>query len=392
MNLDAVNANHAPEGTLNLMLATPVATEPNRQSMRPRVEGGGQAGASLAAAGERHPSRRPGGRIGTAFNAVDTFPALVEPRRRLLSATACGNLDTADVVAAIESDIALSIAVLRLANTREYGRGRVESVVSAVGLLRPRSIQALASRVPTYDFFERIGVWDSEPERSRLHALATQRAAHRIASEVSYEDRDRLAVTSLLHDIGKLVLVHSHPGYPSQIHRDTIALAERARRERAVLGVDHAAIGGVLIRRWGLPVSLATAIEEHHDPEADGEAAIIRLADMLAHHEQGARVSPLELLNSARAVGLGPEKLRRLMYELPSASSQRQLPTDPCPLSGQEMRVLRGLAKGLVYRDIAQDLALSTSTVRSHLHNIYRKLGVVDRAQAVLYATARCWL
>ena len=80
------------------------------------------------------------------------------------------------------------------------------------------------------------------------------------------------------------------------------------------------------------------------------------------------------------------------MYELPRASSQRQLPTEPCPLSKQELRVLQQLATGSVYKEIARDLALSTSTIRSHLHNIYLRLGVGDRAQAVLFAAERGWL
>ena len=50
------------------------------------------------------------------------------------------------------------------------------------------------------------------------------------------------------------------------------------------------------------------------------------------------------------------------------------------------------LAQGMVYKQIAHELSLSTSTVRSHLHNIYGKLGAVDRAQAVLHATERGWL
>ena len=35
---------------------------------------------------------------------------------------------------------------------------------------------------------------------------------------------------------------------------------------------------------------------------------------------------------------------------------------------------------------------LSASTVRSHLHNVYRKLGAIDRAQAVLIARDRGWI
>ena len=53
--------------------------------------------------------------------------------------------------------------------------------------------------------------------------------------------------------------------------------------------------------------------------------------------------------------------------------------------------MLRRLAEGKVYKQIAHELALSTSTVRTHLHNIYGKLGAVDRAQAVLIATERGW-
>ncbi len=76
----------------------------------------------------------------------------------------------------------------------------------------------------------------------------------------------------------------------------------------------------------------------------------------------------------------------------PSASSAWWRSIDPCPLSSREVEVLKRLAEGKVYKQIAHELSLSTSTVRTHLHNIYGKLGAVDRAQAVLYATERGWL
>jgi HD-like signal output (HDOD) protein/DNA-binding CsgD family transcriptional regulator len=341
---------------------------------------------------ERHQNEGHGRRLTMAFEALEAFPALAESRNRLLSVISKDHVATADIVAAVESDVALIIAVLRLANSAQDGRGRTDTAVAAVELLRPQTVQALAKRVRTFDFFERASVWDAAPERFRLHALATQHAADRVAAEVGYENRDRLTVTSLLHDVGKLVLIHAYPGYPAQVHRGARTPEERIHQERRELGVDHALVGGVLIRRWGLPASIAGPIERHHSPDADGEAAFIRLADMLAHYEQGARVSPSEMLHSARAVGLGPEELRRVMYELPSPSGQRQRHVDPCPLSARELGVLQRLAEGKVYKQIAHELTLSTSTVRTHLHNIYGKLGAVDRAQAVLIATERGWL
>ena len=54
----------------------------------------------------------------------------------------------------------------------------------------------------------------------------------------------------------------------------------------------------------------------------------------------------------------------------------------------REVDALRGLAEGKVYKQIADEMSLSVSTIRTHLHNVYRKIGAVDRAQAVLIATA----
>jgi len=348
--------------------------------------------ASPATPAERNQNEGHGRRLTIAFEALEAFPALAESRNRLLAVVSRDHVATADIVTAVESDVALIIAVLRLANQVEAGRRRVDTVVSAVELLGVQTVQALGARLRTFDFFERASVWEAAPERFRLHALATQRAADRVAAEVGFEQRDRLIVTSLLHDIGKLVLLHAYPGYPGQVHRGARTPEERIHQERRELGVDHALVGGVLARRWGLPAALATVIERHHNPDAEGEAAVIRLADMLAHYGDGAQVSPAEMLQSARTVGLGPEGLRRVMYELPSSAGQRQRHVDPCPLSGRELGVLQRLAEGKVYKQIAHELTLSTSTVRTHLHNIYGKLGAVDRAQAVLIATERGWL
>ncbi len=382
----------APSPSVASAGRTALATSPAQASAERRRTQAPSGRRNAGATGERHQNEGHGRRLTMAFEALEAFPALAESRDRLLSVIAKDHVATADIVTAVESDVALIIAVLRLGNRTPTGHGKVETVVGAVEHLSPQTVQALATRVRTFDFFERASVWDAAPERFRLHALATQHAADRIAAEVGYENRDRLTVTSLLHDIGKLVLLHAYPGYPSQVHRGARTPEERIHQERRELGVDHALVGGVLVRRWGLPASVATPIERHHNPDAEGEAAFIRLADMLAHYSQGGKVSPSEMLHTARAVGLGPAELRTVMYELPNSGGQRQRHVDPCPLSSRELGVLQRLAEGKVYKQIAHELTLSTSTVRTHLHNIYGKLGAVDRAQAVLIATERGWL
>jgi putative nucleotidyltransferase with HDIG domain len=359
----------------------------------PRVSAVKDSPAGEPAEVQRRHNEGHGRRLTAAFDALEAFPALAESRNRILRLFTEERTSVSDVVGAVESDVALAIAVLRLANQMEGKyRGRVESVVQAVEVLSPEAVRALASQARTFDFFERGGIWDVAPERFRLHALACQRAADRLAGELTYSQRDRLMVTALLHDIGKLVLLHAYPGYPEQIHAGARTPEERLQRERRELGVDHALVGGVLARRWGLPRSVASAIERHHADDCTDEAAYVRLADMLAHYGQGAPVSPAELLKAARGIGLGAAELRRVMYELPHAQKGRQRAVDPCPLSDRELEVLKRLAHGKVYKQIASELSLSTSTVRTHLHNIYGKLGAVDRAQAVLVATERGWI
>jgi putative nucleotidyltransferase with HDIG domain len=346
------------------------------------------------AARERHHNEGHGRRLTAAFEALEGYPMLAESRNRILRLFEDGEPSTAELVAAVEGDASLAVTVVRLANQVDGPMaGRVDSAVSGVEVLTPKTVHAIASRARTFDFFERTGVWQGIPERFRLHAVATQRAADRLAREIGYEARDRLMITALLHDIGKLVLIHAYPGYPGQVHGDARTPEERLQRERRELGVDHALVGGVLARRWGMPRSVASVIERHHADDAEGEAALVRLADMLAHYVLGGLVTPSELLAVARTVGVSPANLRTVMYELPLPSSGgRPRQVDPCPMSAREIDVLRRLARGMVYKQIASELGLSTSTVRTHLHNVYGKLGAMDRAQAVLIATERGWI
>ena len=343
---------------------------------------------------ERHHNEGHGRRLTQAFEALEAFPVMAESRNRVLRLFQDGSPAASDVVAAVEGDVALAIAVLRLANQIDGPkRGQVDSAVMGVDVLSPETVHSIVSRARTYDFFERTPVWQGIPERFRLHGIATQRAADRIASEIDYPHRDRLMMSALLHDIAKLVLVHAYPGYPRQVHGEARTPEERIAAERRELGVDHALVGGVLARRWGLPRSVAHVIEAHHNAEVSGGTAIVRLADMLAHYLLGGPVSPNELLQVSRMVGLSPQQLRTVMYDLPMpVVGDRPRQIEPSPMSGREVDVLRKLAKGMVYKQIATEMGLSTSTVRTHLHNVYKKLGAMDRAQAVLIATERGWI
>jgi putative nucleotidyltransferase with HDIG domain len=334
----------------------------------------------------------PGARLAAAFEAVEKFPVLLESRARVMRAATAETARVSELVEAVESDVGLAISVLRFANHSVGSGGGIGGVPGAIDVLKPSGVLAIAGTAPVFDFFETNGGREMRPERFRVHALAAQQAADQIGRAVGCEDRDELAVAALLHDIGRLVICNLHPGDRGALDAVAKTPEQRLREERDRLGIDHALVGGVLARRWNLPQRIAVAIERHHADDAEGLAALIATADMVAHYTQGEVVNPERLHASAKRCGLGPEALRDLLYELPYSRTDASRISEPCPLSARELDVLRHLSEGMVYKQIAGEMQLSVSTIRTHLHNVYGKIGAVDRAQAVLTARDRGWI
>lgn len=55
-------------------------------------------------------------------------------------------------------------------------------------------------------------------------------------------------------------------------------------------------------------------------------------------------------------------------------------------LTHREEQILRLIAEGLTNREISCNLSISESTVENHIHKIFSKLGISNRAQAVAHA------
>jgi DNA-binding NarL/FixJ family response regulator len=86
---------------------------------------------------------------------------------------------------------------------------------------------------------------------------------------------------------------------------------------------------------------------------------------------------------AAGQVRLAPEAAARLMREVRSPSSPEALTE---PLTERETEVLTLLARGKANKQIARDLFVALSTVKTHVNNLYRKLDISSRTQAALYA------
>ena len=104
-------------------------------------------------------------------------------------------------------------------------------------------------------------------------------------------------------------------------------------------------------------------------------------------------VPPEQLVAGIRAVAQGdallaPSVTRRVIEEFVRRppSSVQTLPAAVQQLTARELEVLKLIAKGLSNAEIAQDLFVSETTVKTHVAHVLTKLNVRDRVQAVVLA------
>ncbi|MFE4638693.1 response regulator [Streptomyces sp. NPDC056773] len=172
---------------------------------------------------------------------------------------------------------------------------------------------------------------------------------------------------------------------------EAVALAERLRPDVVVMDIRMPVLDGVeatgqLSAR--LPECRVLALSTF-----DLDEYVVAALRAGAYGFLPKDVSPEELTAAIRTVHTGeaavaPRLLTRLIstYVRAPARPARQPVGVPAGLTPREREIWRLLATGLDNAEIAADLDISVSTVKNHITGIFGKLGVRDRAQAVIAA------
>ncbi|WP_253906387.1 response regulator transcription factor [Chitinophaga sp. SYP-B3965] len=97
------------------------------------------------------------------------------------------------------------------------------------------------------------------------------------------------------------------------------------------------------------------------------------------------KTSPGELLDAIRDLHDGGSPMSSQIARRVVAYFQKQAKPNPAleALTSREKEILDQLSKGFLYKEIAGNLFISIETVRRHVHNIYEKLHVRSRTDAV---------
>ncbi|HET6249422.1 MAG TPA: HDOD domain-containing protein [Tepidisphaeraceae bacterium] len=237
-----------------------------------------------------------------------TFPALPAAAIHILRLAERRSVGLDELAEVIAGDDALASAVIRAINSNFYGlRRKVTTVRQAVATLGLQSVQtlvlglSLASTLPC----QTRGASLSAYWRRCVYSAAAARA---IAARFLPGNVEECFIAALLMDLGTLVIDQALGERYAMVSSRAKSHTELATIETDSLQANHAEVGAMLVRQWGLPAALEIPVAAHHNPQSVENHRLRSIAEILELAGRCAEVflsdHPAEAIAAARD-GLG---------------------------------------------------------------------------------------
>ena len=211
------------------------------------------------------------------------LPALPQAALELQRVIQDPKSSSEDVARVVSLDPSLATILLHLVNSALYSFPmRIDTVPRAVTVIGALQVYTLSMGGLVLNLARQIPPQGLDHESFWLHSVAVAVLAQDLGRLARLPNPERCFVSGLLHDIGRLALYSTLPEY-AKAATDTARAKELLSQEaeRAVLGYDHARMGGMLLRKWDLPYTITSAVSHHHTPD-NAESAVLHLADVAA--------------------------------------------------------------------------------------------------------------
>lgn len=251
----------------------------------------------------------------------------------------------ADIGHVISRDAGLTTRLLKIANSSFYNfPSQIDTVSRAITIVGTRELRDLILATSVARLFKGLPNDLVTMDEFWRHSVCCGLAARALAAQRGERQLERFFVAGLLHDIGSLLLYRKIPELAREAllrcqHND-VALY---RAEQDVIGFDHAAVGGEILRKWRLPEQLQEVVECHHTPMLAArfprDAALVHIADVVAEALQygssgDPRVPPMDPA-AWRLAELSADHIAVVMEEVERqfADTMELVRSDPAPVA-----------------------------------------------------------
>jgi HD-like signal output (HDOD) protein len=230
---------------------------------------------------------------------------------------AVSNPNSCELPEIINKDMSLSGEVIRVANSAYYGASkRIFSVNDAVMRLGYNEVYSIAAALKAREAFSNGGKWDAFRSGMWEHAVKVATLCRLLSRRYNPKVVETLYTVGLLHDLGKLIfieLLQAYGGVSSTCQGEELIV-----QEEFLFGIDHAKLGGELLKSWKLPDLFCDLVAKHHEPIQPGDGMKLpreelHLANELALAWKGPFDAALKTLGDNM-----PAKVRELGMDQPA--------------------------------------------------------------------------
>ncbi len=233
--------------------------------------------------------------IRSMLDDIGDIPTLPSIATAVMEKTLDAKVSAKQIADLVEKDQALSIKVLKVANSPFYRRiQEISTIRGAVVLLGFNVLKSIVLSISVINMF-------SDKEKGALdfykfwqHSIACAVCAKNIAAKIFPAAAENAFIAGLLHDLGKVVadqILCKNGEYTEVLEVMNRANSDIIEVEQNIIGVDHASLGRCLMEKWNLPAVLCKTVGFHHsvaevtnDEETRRLSSIIHIADIVTNH------------------------------------------------------------------------------------------------------------
>jgi HD-like signal output (HDOD) protein len=208
---------------------------------------------------------------------------------KILSLAADADSSIAEMIELVQHDPAVTANLLRICNSARTGLSvKIDSVQQAVAILGMQQVfELVLSQNLTVHLSKAQEGYQLEKGDLWKQSVAAAMVARLLAERRDIYPLPAIYTAALLKDIGKAVL-HEYVAHSLDRIQEMVTFKGFSfiEAEQACIGMNHAALGGIVAREWNFSPHMVYMIENHHlnNPEArnDPATATLYLADMVA--------------------------------------------------------------------------------------------------------------
>lgn len=199
---------------------------------------------------------------------IQPFPKVAQ---RVMGLLADPDTDVRALAEVIQYDEVITANVLKICNAPYFGLARkISSLREALVVIGDENLKDIIITSSSAGFYKGAVGAGYQLEQGDLwrHSVAVAIMTKLLVGKVPEVDRAAAFTAGLLHDIGKRFL----SSFVSDDFERIMAKVGEGESsfveaEKEVLGITHAELGGIVLKRWEFPEEIQLAVMRHHDPD-----------------------------------------------------------------------------------------------------------------------------